>query len=42
MTDTIQLTSILDGKHTYFDCYDCPNCGAQHVAKERYEKYADE
>ena len=38
-----RYTACVKGMITnrYFDCYDCPNCGAQHVAKERYEKYAE-
>ena len=38
-----RYTACVKGMITnrYFDCYDCPNCGAQYVAKERYEKYID-
>ncbi len=24
--------------NTLYDCYDCPNCGAQYVGQERLEK----
>ena len=26
---------------TYYDCYDCPNCGAQYAAQIRLEKCTD-
>lgn len=26
---------------TYYDCYDCPNCGAQYAAQIRFEKCND-
>ena len=31
-------TAVLLGKKTYYDCFDCPECGCQIVAGERFDR----
>ncbi len=34
-----QQTAPMFGLTKYYDCFDCPECGCQIVAQERYSKF---